>query len=372
MHKLAWMCGIGLAGACAAAPGGSADPATAVAISDSFAYQPMGFARITEGGGVGPSSVPVSVTHSTGSYFVTFSGLAAASLTDATGGNVQLTAEGTSNVRCRVLNWGGSPDLSVSVQCNQPGGALADSGFAVLFYRGTMPAPTSFPAGAAYSWVTAAGGVSPIYDYNASGAHNTVTKTTGSYTLTIPGATAVNASMMVTPYSGSGAGAACSIVNWFAASSPSRVIVNIACRDTANQPIDSAFSFSYATTGPTIDQQGAHAWFDGSAANPGWSAALGKIEGCSPASVTATAGSPVIVTVSGDLGSWDTSPFLRASLASKYGAAGYCKVESLTASGVAPNSTAITKLRCYDPTGAAIASPLFTFTHLTSDAAGPC
>lgn len=379
MHKLAWMCGIGLVGACAATPGSSADPATGVATSASLAYRPMGFARISDTGAVAvafdsasTSPAPVTVSHSTGNYSVTFASLAAASLTDATGGDVQLTAEGTSSVRCRVLGWGGSPDLTVSVQCNQPGGALADSGFTVLFYRDTMPAPSSFPAGAAFSWVTAAGGVSPIYDYNASGTHNTVTKTTGSYTLTIPGATAVNASMMVTPYGGSGAGAACSIVSWFAASSPSRVVASIECRNPANQLVDSAFSFSYAVTGPTIDQQGAHAWFDGSAASPTYSAALGKIEGCSPASVTATPGSPVTITVSGDLGPWDGSPFLRASLASKYGAAGYCKVESLTASGTAPSSTAITQLRCYDATGAAIASPQLTFTHVTSDASGPC
>jgi hypothetical protein len=315
---------------------------------------------------------PVTVSHSTGNYTVTFASLAAASLTDATGGDVQLTAEGTTSVRCRVLGWGGSPNLSVSVQCTQPDGALADSGFAVLFYRDAMPAPNSFASGAAYSWVTAAGGVSALYDYNASGSHNTVTRTTGNYTLTIPGATAVNASMMVTAYGGSGAGAVCSILGWGAASSPNRVIASIECRNAANQLVDSAFSFSYATTGPTLDQQGAHAWFNGGTADPTYSAALGKVEGCSPASVTASPGSVVTVTVSGDLGSWDATPFLRASLASKYGAAGYCKVESLTASGVAPSSTAITKLRCYDPTGAVIASPLLTFTHLTSDAAGPC
>jgi len=379
MHKLAWMCGIGLVGACAAAPGGGPDPDTAVATSDSLAYRPMGFARITETGAVAVAfdsastlASPVTASHSTGNYSVTFAGLAAPSLTDATGGDVQLTAEGTSSVRCRVLGWGGSPDLTVSVQCNQAAGALADSGFSVAFFRDAMPAPNSFPTASAYSWVTAAGGVSALYDYNASGAHNTVTRTTGSYALTIPGATAVNASMMVTPYSGSGAGAACSIVNWFAATSPSRVIASIECRNAGNQLVDSAFSFSYATTGPTFDQQGAHAWFDGSAANPTYSAALGKIEGCSPASVTATAGTPVVVTVSGELGPWDASPFLRASLASKYGAAGYCKIESLTATAPPPPTTATTKVRCYDATGAAIAAPRFTFTHLTSDASGPC
>jgi hypothetical protein len=136
--------------------------------------------------------------------------------------------------------------------------------------------------------------------------------------------------------------------------------------------VDSAFSFSYSTTGPTLSQQGAHAWFDGSSANPTYSAALGKIEGCSPATVTGSGGPVVTMTVSGDLGSWDASPFVRASFSSGYGVPGYCNVESLSTTGVAPSSTSTTKLRCYDPTGTVVSTPQLTFTHVTSDAAGPC
>jgi hypothetical protein len=78
------------------------------------------------------------------------------------------------------------------------------------------------------------------------------------------------------------------------------------------------------------------------------------------------------MTVAGDLGPWDATPFVRASFSSYYGQAGYCKVESLTATGAAPSSTATTTLRCYDATGAVIAAPRLTFTHVTSDASGPC
>ena len=382
MNKLVWLCGIGVLGACTAAPGDGAedpaDPPTSAVSSNSFAYRPMGFARIAAAGGVitafdstSALATPVSVSHTPGSYLVSFANLSVGGTADAVGGNVQLTAEGTSNTRCRILSWTGAPDLTVSVQCNLPDGTLADSGFAVLFYRDPMPAPSAGRATAAYSWVTATGLISTHYDYNDSGVHNTVTKTTGQYALTIRNAQPTNASMMVTPYSGAAAGAVCSIAGWFA--SGVDIVVNIECRNAVNQLIDSAFSFSYALTGPTFEQQGAHAWFDGSAANAAYSAALGKVISCSPASVTGSAaGGVVTMTVSGDLGSWDSSPFLRASLASKYGSAGYCKVESLTTVGVAPSSTAITKLRCYDPFGAAIASPLLTFTHVTSDAAGPC
>jgi hypothetical protein len=384
MHKGMLLCGVGLLAACIAPAddrtGDPASAATGTATAYSFDYFPMGFARITAAGAItiansapvafdsmSSSTAPVTVSHTTGNYSVTFASLAAPSLTDATGGDVQVTAEGTTNVRCRVLSWGGSPNLTVNVQCTQPDGTLADSGFAVQFFRYAMPARNAFPTRAAYSWVQANGVVSPIYDYNASGDHNTVTKTTGRYTIQIPGAVVVNASMMVTSYGGSGAGAVCSVASWGAG------LANIECRNAANQLVDSAFSFSYSTSGPSLEQQGAHAWFDGSAANTTYSAALGKIEGCSVVSVTGShIGSQVKIVVSGDLGSWDATPFLRASFSSAYGAAGYCKVESLTATGVAPSSTATTLLRCYDPTGAVIAAPRLTFTHVTSDAAGPC
>jgi hypothetical protein len=382
MQKLVWLCGFGVLGACATAPVDSgeapAEPATGVVTANSFAYRPMGFARITAAGGVltafdslSASPTPVSVTHSPGAYAVTFASLAAPSpLTDATGGNVQVTAEGTNNTRCRIINWGGTPNLTVNVQCNLTDGTLADSPFAVLFYRNDMPA-SGGRATAAYSWVTATGTIPSQWDYSDSGVHNTVTKTTGQYQLTLKNALPINASMAVTPYGGSAPGAACSIVNWFA--SGIDILVNIECRNTANQLADSAFSFSYASTGPTFDQQGAHAWFNGSIASPSYSDALGKVISCSPASVTGSASSGVVtMTVSGDLGPWDASPFLRASLSSKYGTAGYCKVESLTVTGAPPSTNADTKIHCYDATGASVASPRLTFTHVTSDAAGPC
>src|SRR5262245_28008623 len=161
MHKLVWLCGFGVLGACATAPvdegDAPAEPATAVVTSNSFAYRPMGFARNTAAGGVttafdslSASPTPVSVTHTPGVYAVTFASLAAPSpLTDATGGNVQITAEGTNNTRCRIINWGGTSSLTVNVQCNLTDGTLADSAFAVLFYRNTMPAASGGRASAA-------------------------------------------------------------------------------------------------------------------------------------------------------------------------------------------------------------------------------
>jgi hypothetical protein len=392
MHKLVSMCGIGVLGACAAAPEGpgrpddvATDVATGVAISNSFAYTPMGFARIFDTGwpgglgvGVGFDSVsamPVTVSGGGGSYTVTFPGLGASGFADAEGGNVQVTAEGAGNVRCRIGSWIGSPDLAVTVQCTTPAGGAAASGFAVLYAGYTMPAPNAFPTSAAYLWRPVGGGAVLRYDYNSSGTHNTVAGSGGSYTVTVPNASAGNASLMVTSYGDTPAGGAvCSITGWSTSVSGAvtSIVAGVECRNAANQLAETAFSFSYSTTGPARSQQGAHAWFNGSAASPSFSSALGKVVGCSAASVTGSGGPAVTMVVSGDLGSWDASPFLRASFASRYGAAGYCKVESLTASGLAPSSTATTTLRCYDATGAVVAAPRLTFTHVTSDASGPC
>ncbi|TMQ04685.1 MAG: hypothetical protein E6J90_23515 [Deltaproteobacteria bacterium] len=377
MHKIVLMCGIGVFGACVGAPDDAAGAATSVATSYGFSYRPMGFARITPAGSgcrvatgfdsASNLSSAVTVSCTPGHYAVNFAGLGTTSGADGDGGQAQVTAEGTDNTRCRVMSWGGSTNLTVNVECNTPGGTAADSPFAVLYYRSTQPSSNTQPANAAYTWRPAGGAFWPYWDYNSSGTHNSVTTlATGQYRVTIPHATFINASMMVTAYNGTSGGAVCGILGWGSG------YADVECRNSSNQLVDSGFSFSYATTGPTIDQQGAHAWFNGTSADPSYSAALGKVT-CSPASVTGSrSGSLVTIIVSGDLGSWDASPFLRASLSSGYGGANYCKVETLTVSGVAPNSTATTTLRCYDAAGTEIAAPRLTFTHVTSDASGPC
>jgi hypothetical protein len=368
-RRIAVLWVVGLLGGCGAEP--ELPPTEPAAVEQAaFSYYPMGFARVSAAGGVvtqfNSTGGAVTVSRSTGSYTVTFAGLGTPVSASASGGHVQIAAEGTGNVRCRSMGWGGSPNLSASVQCNAPDGSLADSAFSIQFFRYTMPAPSSWAATSAYAWVTASGGVSAAYDFNSSGTHNTVTKTaTGRYTVSISNATAVNASMMVTSYSGA-AGTVCSVGSWGAG------VAFIECRDRLGNLADSAFNFSYSITGPTRDQQGAHAWFNGTSAHPTYSSALGRVSGCSSASVTGSrSGSLATIVVSGELGSWDASPFLRASFVTSYGAAGYCKVESLTSVEGSP-STATTTVRCYSATGATLATPVFTFTHVTSDATGPC
>lgn len=53
----------------------------------------------------------------------------------ASGGNVQVTAYGDSNARCKVERWNDGPNesLSVFVRCHTPAGALVNAPFVVLF-----------------------------------------------------------------------------------------------------------------------------------------------------------------------------------------------------------------------------------------------
>jgi hypothetical protein len=64
---------------------------------------------------------------------VTFAGLGA-QLPAGVGGHVQVSAVGTGKAHCTVLEeWGGSPNLSVSVRCYMGDGLPADRKFNVLF-----------------------------------------------------------------------------------------------------------------------------------------------------------------------------------------------------------------------------------------------
>ncbi len=371
-RRLVVLCTVGLLGACGAEP--ELPPVAPATVEQAaFSYSPMGFARVSATGGIvtqfNSTGGAVTVARFSGGYIVTFAGLGATEGGTSSGGHIQVAAEGPGNVRCRSTGWGNAPNLNASVQCNAADGSLADSAFAIQFFRNAMPSPNSLPTTSAYTWVPDTGGVLSSYDYNSSGRHNTATKTgTGKYTVGITHATSVNASMMVTSYGtgASTAGTVCSVVYWGAGTAA------IECRDRLGNLVDSAFNFSYSVTGPPRDQQGAHAWFNGSAAHATYSSALGKVSLCSPASVTGSrSGSLATIVVSGELGSWDSSPFRRASFVNKYGTAGYCKVESLS-SVEGPSSSATTTVRCYSATGAMLATPVFTFTHVTSDAAGPC
>lgn len=335
---------------------------------------PTGFARVTDAGDTlaefNSSGGTISVSHgSVGNYTVTFAGLGVIlNNSHALGGNVQITAEGDNDVRCRPLNWGGWPDLVASVECNAPDGILADSAFAIQYFRYVMPAPNPYQAWAAYTRVQPNGMVNTLFDYNESGKHNTVMKTgTGAYTVFITQAATSNVSVMVSPVGGAPAGNVCSIKSW------SKGVAYIRCADRNGNTVDSEFSFSYSWRGPTVVQQSAHTWFNGTSTHASYTWALPRTQCSSPVSVYGDSmGELATISVEGDLGSWDDTSFVRASFVSKYGLPGYCKVESLVSIEGA-SSISFTTVNCYSATGIRLTNVgQFTFTQVANEGWGPC
>lgn len=345
--------------------------------AEAHAYKPMGFARVAADGAVtaqfsSAAGTVVARRYATGRYHVNFAGLGTGSGAPYAG-NVQIVAEGANNLRCSLPGTVILSDVSqVYVDCFAPDASFADAAFSVLYHRALMPAPNSIPTYAAYSLIRANGTIYTYngwsYDYNSSGVPNTVARVaTGLYRVNITNGSAVNASVMVTPADQVNPANVCSVLSW----SAGRVWVE--CRDRSSTLADTTFSLSYSTSGPTVDQQGAHAWFNGSVAHASYSAALGRMVTCSPASIAAfPIGARAWVTVSGDIGSWDEAPFVHLPFASKYGSAGYCKVESTATSGAAPSWAATSVVRCYNPDGSVVATPQFTFTAVTNEVTGPC
>lgn len=340
-------------------------------------YYPMGFARVAADGSVveqfnsAPGAPTVTHTPGTGSYAVRFPALAGG----PNGGHVQITAEGAGNHRCRSMGWSADgAALRVTVQCNLPSGAAADTAFAVLYFRYQQPTAQTNFASAAYAWVI--GGASPTapatYNFNDSGRLNTVQSGgVGVYHVTIPKGVTSNASLMVTAVGGAGA-PFCSSGGWGVLGDA--IVATVRCWDTSGAPAYGTFTLSYSVTGPALRQQGAHTLFSAGVPSSTRTAAVGRILDCSPAGVDGLAtGNLATVVVQGEMGPGDASPFRRAAFVSGFGAFApvSCKVESRAASSDGDFSTSTSTVRCYDGAGAE-AVPVFTFTEVTSDAAGPC
>jgi hypothetical protein len=100
---------------------------------------------------------------STGTYLVEFPG---AHQFDTNGGNVQVTAFGTTNTRCKVGGWGASENtMQITVHCfSATEGILADSLFTVSYVQ-RWDSPYPFPE-AAYVWAWDPS--SPSYDLTDS------------------------------------------------------------------------------------------------------------------------------------------------------------------------------------------------------------
>ena len=170
--------------------------ASSYAPSSNYAHNSSGGAiRITRAG--------------TGRYTVRFDGLGSIM---HEGGNVQVTAYGSSNEYCKVVSWTGN--LSVSVRCFRPGGYLTDTRYTVL----VISARARYNIG--YAWAdrptTSSYTPSSFYAYNAAGGAPQITRAgPGRYTVGFPGLGSYighGGNVQVTAY-GSGA-EQCKVVSW--------------------------------------------------------------------------------------------------------------------------------------------------------------
>jgi hypothetical protein len=149
-----------------------------------FANQPTatGYAPAAAGTwNVGGSTKVIHV--STGTYSVVFNNLGV--YLNGRGGHVQVVAVGATKAYCKAFEgWGGSPNLSVGVQCYSASGTLVDAKFTVLFQlpeAGVAYAYAGLPTFTSYE-------VSPVWGWNPGTTSVGVTRlSTGTYEVRWPG-----------------------------------------------------------------------------------------------------------------------------------------------------------------------------------------
>jgi hypothetical protein len=164
-------------------------------------------------------------------------------LDKTSGGNVQVTAYGDGNARCKVERWSSATvadALSVFVRCHTPSGALASSPFVAAF---------GDQRGATYAWANQESATS----YTPSSSYSSgVTKITrsgeGRYILTMAGQDRVGGNVQVTAY-GTNSNY-CDVQAWAVEDGDTKAWVR--CYDTAGHLADSQFSFRYTTTPGTF------------------------------------------------------------------------------------------------------------------------
>jgi len=177
------------------------------------------------------------VRNAAGDYTVTFPGLG------VNAGTVNVTGYATNN-RCKVEEWeavaGGA--LEVDVQCSTPAGIGQNTKFTASFQR---PAAGAGPRG--YVWSNVAdppAEYSPhaAYQFNSTGATNTVTKTgPGAYNVKLAGLGGPGGHVQVTAYGSTTQ--QCKVENWNP-SGPDQVVV-VRCFTPAGVAADSRFTMTY-------------------------------------------------------------------------------------------------------------------------------
>ncbi len=172
---------------------------------------------------------PITATRlGVGSYSMEWTGFSAAS-----SGNVQVTAHGSGNARCRSAGW--SSDTAF-VACFDPSGAPVDSGYSILYWR-----DPSGPNGLAWAWADQPNNANytPDASYSYSAGAGTITATrssAGVYSMTWAGMSGIGINGGNIQVTAHGTNALCKVSSWGASA------VGIRCFDTAGNPVDAQYN----------------------------------------------------------------------------------------------------------------------------------
>jgi hypothetical protein len=307
---------------------------------------PANFSRNSSGGSFGTGVTNSIDRLSTGEYLVAFPGIGS-----DWNGNVQVSAYGTSNTRCKVR---GSLALlgsaAVRVDCLKPNGALADARFVVSYFR--AGSPTGIGNGAYLTTTDEGSGEVPMVNqWNSSGAPNSVERiSSGRYRVRLPGQVPQprGGTVQLTAFGDSSAH--CKVASWF--TEGDAVIVDVRCFDTTGAASDSLFSLFYSPERAAGGLSGGHVWANDATAteyNPfpyyeyTHKGGYGEIATSSTAYRTGTGIYQVRYPSLSAIGS--------TALVSAYGTtADYCKISSWGANG----SDALVTIRCFNATGSAV------------------
>jgi hypothetical protein len=198
------------------------------------------------------STVLMANRYGIGTYTVWFPGIGAA-------GNVQVTAYGEGDVKCKVGSWRAAPGngTDIDVRCFDRYGQLTDSTYTVSYnYLGS-------DVKGGYLWADqpTAASYTPSPGYQG-GASSTIDRSgTGVYTAKFAGLGAVGGHVQVTAYGGSSDW--CKSGGWGPAGGTQ--YVTVLCYTASGAPVDTYFSLSYVTNGSVLwgtPAQSAYAWAD--------------------------------------------------------------------------------------------------------------
>ena len=143
--------------------------------------------------------------------------------------------------------------LQQTVNCYDTDGAPADSGFLLLSTQGDV----FLGSYSAYLYANdrSAEAYTPDehYQFNSTGAANTITRTAvGSYTVTLPGLGVERGNIQVTSANDT-PGISCLVANWGIAEDQAKT-VNVSCFDANAQPFDAPFTLLHVVGSTSSDE----------------------------------------------------------------------------------------------------------------------